>query len=576
MDPQSANLLITLLLVFGAAIVGGLIAKKLKQPTLVGYIGAGVLFGNLLPSLADQEILRFIADAGVTLLLFTLGVEFSFHRLRRVLRTVGWASVAQILVSIVIFVLVLLGLHLPFLAALFLAVAIALSSTAVVVKVLSERGELETVPGEVMTAWLVVQDLAVVPIMILLPALVSVSQAGDVHLFSALGVVGVSIVKSAFALSLIIFLGRTAIPRVLGRIAASGSREIFVLFTVGLVLVAAATTFALGLSAALGAFIAGLLIAETTQNHAIFAEIRPLRDLFAVVFFVSLGMALPIVFALRMWPMLLGLTALVMGVKWFLVMGLTRFLGYHRKTAFIVAIGLTQMSEFGFIIAQEGLTRGALSLDQYTLLVGLTFLTIFVSAPLLSSGHGLYYALHKALGKYWPKIFHTNMELENFSHDLPIKDHIVLCGYGRVGRYIGRALAMAGIPFLVVDYNSTTVSELKSKGISVVYGDPADKSVLDYAQVDFAKAVIIAIPDRHTQEMIIAHAHSLNRRIKIICRTHHEEDQKRLKSLGVHVVVQPEFEAAMMIAQRLFGDFGVPAEEIPGKISRLKLEHGMG
>ncbi len=576
MDSGSIHLLTTLFLVFGAAIVGGLIAKRLKQPPLVGYISAGVLFGNLLPRFADQELLRLIADAGVTLLLFALGVEFSFHRLRKILRTVAWAAIAQILLIVTVFFFGFLFLNFSFLSALFLSVAIALSSTAVVVKILSDRGELDTVPGMVMTAWLVVQDLAVVPIMILLPALAGVSQQGEASFVGTVGVVGVSIIKSVVALLVIVFLGKTLVPRVLGKIAEQGSREIFVLFTVGLVLLAAVTTYALGLSAALGAFIAGLLIAETTQNHAIFAEIRPLRDLFAVVFFVSLGMALPFVYVVRLWPMLLGLTAAILALKWFVVMGLARFLGYHRKTAFLVAIGLTQMSEFGFIIAKEGLSRGALSQDNYTLLVGLIFLTILISAPMLSSGHEIYYALYHALGRRWPKIFPTNPELAKIDEDLPIKNHVVLCGYGRVGRYIGRALQMADIPFLVVDYNSTTVTELKSKGIAVVYGDPAEKEVLDYAQVDFARAVVIAIPDRHTQQMVVANVQSLNRRVKIICRTHHEEDQKDLKSLGVQTIVQPEFEAAITIVSRLFSDFGVPPEDVPGKISRLKLEHGMG
>ncbi len=160
--------------------------------------------------------------------------------------------------------------------------------------------------------------------------------------------------------------------------------------------------------------------------------------------------------------------------------------------------------------------------------------------------------------------------------ELPYRDHIVLCGYGRVGKYIGRALEMAEIPFVVVDYNNATIAALKIKGIPVVYGDPADKGVLDWAQVDYAKAIIIAIPDRHTQELVIAHAQTLNRRIKIICRTHHEEDQKYLKSLGVDAVIQPEFEAALSIVERLLPSFGVADADVAGKISRLKIEHGVG
>ncbi len=576
MTAGSVSLITTLLLVFVAAIAGGITAKKLRQPTLLGYIAAGVIFGNLLPRLANRDFLHLIADSGVTLLLFTLGVEFSFYRLRQLLRSLFWATTTQLLLSIFVFLLGLLWLGFAFLPALFIAAAAALSSTAVIVKILSERGELETLPGEVATGWSVIQDLAVVPLMILLPTVAAVVASGSPTLLGTIGTLALSLLKALVALVTIIYLGRVGVPKLLARVAAVGSREIFLLTTIGLVFLAAITTYALGLSAGLGAFIAGLLVAETSQNHAIFAEVRPLRDLFAVVFFVTLGMVLPASFLLRLWPTLLGLALSVVVVKWFLVLGLMRFLSYHRKTAFLVAVYLTQVSEFGFIIAQEGLGLGALSQDQYALMVALVFLTIFVSTPLIAGGHQFYYWFWHSLGKRWPKIFPQNGDLKIGREEMNISDHIVICGYGRVGKYIGRALQMANLPFLVIDYNHNTLAELKEKGIPVVYGDPADKDVLDYAQVDLARAIIIAIPDRHTQEMIIANTQSLNRRIRIICRTHHEEDQRYLKSLGVHTLVQPEFEAALSIVERLLADFGVSPEEISGKISRLKIEHGLG
>jgi len=464
----------------------------------------------------------------------------------------------------------------PFLAALVIAIAGSLSSTAVIVKVLSERGELDTVPGEVMTGWSVIQDLAVIPIMVLLPAVIASATIGDITILSLGTALALGILKAAVALGLIMFLGKKVVPNALSKVATLGNREIFMLVTVGLVFLSALTTYVLGLSAALGAFVAGLLISETSENHAIFAEVRPLRDLFVVVFFVSIGMGIPGSYLLRSAGTLVVLTVVILCTKWFSVIGLMRFMGYHRKTSFLVAVGLTQMSEFGFIIANQGWSLGALTRDQYTLLVALTFLTILVSTPFLSRGHGLYYGLHGWLNTYMPKLFHTSLEPLDSKEELPYRDHIVLCGYGRVGKYIGRALEMAQIPFVVVDYNNATIASLRAKGVPVVYGDPADKNVLDWAQVDYAKAIIIAIPDRHTQELVIGHAQTLNRRIKIICRTHYEEDQKYLKSLGVDAVVQPEFEAAISIVERLLPSFGVADADVAGKISRLKIEHGAG
>ena len=332
MDPHSITLIATLFLVFLSAIVGGVIAKRLKLPTLIGYIASGVLFGNLLTHAVDQTFLGQIADAGVTLLLFTIGVEFSFHKLRKVLGLVSWAAITQVLVCVLLFVFVFLSLGFGFLPSLYIAVAAALSSTAIIVKVLSDRGELESVPGEWATGWSVVQDLSVIPIMIVLPTLVRVQMGAVMNIGSVFGAIGGSMLKSTIALVIIWYLGRKGIPKLLNMVAALQSREIFLLTTVGIVFLSAIVTYAIGLSGALGAFIAGLLISETSQNHAIFAEIRPLRDLFGVIFFVSLGMVLPIHAVVQMLPLLLGVAALVMLFKWFFVFGLTRFIGNHRKT----------------------------------------------------------------------------------------------------------------------------------------------------------------------------------------------------------------------------------------------------
>lgn len=576
MPSASYSLLTTLLLVFVAAIAGGVLAKKFKLPTLVGYIGSGLLLGNLLPQLVENNFLTLIADSGVTLLLFALGLEFSLIKLRKTFSSVSWAAMVQIVLSTLLFLFLGLLLGLEFLPAMIIAISAALSSTAVIVKLLSDRGELDTVPGEVATSWAVIQDLMVVPIMLILPVLVKINLQADIQLVNVIGLILLSILKSFLMLLIIFFLGRKAMPAFLGKIAQVSHREVFGLTVVAIVLSSAALTYTLGLSAALGAFLAGLIIAETSQNHAIFAEIRPLRDLFAVVFFVSLGMGLPLVILWSLGRILIVMTLAVVILKWFLVAFLVRFLGYHRKTAFLVGLLLAQMSEFGFIIGQTAFGLGAFSREQAVLLSALVFLTILLTTPLITSGHQLYYLFARTLGRYLPKIFPREANLSAQAEELPFSNHLVICGYGRVGKYIGRALQMEAIPFVVVDYNHEVAQELKSQGIQVVYGDPAEKDVLDYAQVDKARVLVIAIPDRHTQEMVIANAQSLNRRIRIICRTHHEEDQKHLKALGVQTIVQPEFEAAVSIVERLLSDFGQSPEDISGKVSRLKIEHGLG
>ena len=572
---SNLSLITTFLLLLSAAIGGGAIAMRLRLPSVLGYIAGGILAGNLVSGSIDHHLVDLIAQSGITLLLFALGVEFSFHRLRRILKAVSWLTVFQILLTFFAVLLLLLLLRVSFIPSLYLASAAGLSSTAVVVKLLSERGELDTVPGEVATGWLILQDLAVVPILILLSAVSGVTPGSSI--FSSIGAILVAMLKAGGLLLLILYLGRHGVPKLLSAVAAFKNRELLLLTTIGIVFFVGLLTYAVGLSVALGAFIAGLLVAETSQNHAVFAEIRPLRDLFAVVFFVSLGMSLPFGTMVAVWPVILTLTAAVLFVKSGIVYGLLRFVGYHRKTAFLTGLYLSQMSEFGFVLARAGTSAGALSDVHATELITVTFLTIMVSAPVITRGNNLYYAFAGFM-KRFPNLFRDKGMEAEFPEEkgYPIRDHVVICGYGRVGKYIGRALQMSGVPFLVVDYNQSTLKSLKESGIQTVYGDPADKEVLNYAQVDLAKAVVVAIPDRHTQELIIGNSLSLNRHIKIICRTHHEEDQRHLKSLGVHTVIQPEFEAALTIVAKLLNEFGVPEEEISGKMSRLKIEHGIG
>lgn len=558
MNPHTVSLLTTFLLVFAAAIGGGTIARVFGQPTIVGYIGAGAVAGAVSAGSVDKGTLALISEAGVTLLLFTLGIEFSFLRLQKVIRSVLLPAVLQLALCIAAFFALAIGLGIGPVASAFLASAFSLSSTAVVVKVLSERGELDTVPGETATGWLVVQDLAVIPLMLLLPSL----------LRGTILSVGLAVIVSVGTISAVILLARVGIPRLVAAAAAIGSRETLLLTTVAVVFLSSVVFSAIGLSAALGAFVAGLIIAETSQNHAIFAEVRPLRDVCSSIFFIALGMSVdPSVVAMRAGAVVTFLMAIIL-LKGGAIYALLRLLGYHAKSAFLVGVSLTQVSEFGFVIAAVGERIGALSPSEYSFLVAVTFGSLLFTTPVVASAHSLYYRLRWFLPKD-----HGGAGSES---QRPAQKHVVICGYGRVGKYVGRALEMAGIPFLVVDYNHQTAKLLRERGTHVIYGDPAERNVLERAHVDAAHSIVIAIPDWHTQQLIIAHAQTLNRRIRIICRTHHEEEQALLRSLGATVVVQPEFEAAVAIVERLLPEWGVAPQDMSGKISRLKIEHGMG
>lgn len=562
-----------LFLILLAGFLGGFLARRLRQPLLLGYILAGVVIGGLaLPALSNQEAVKTLAEIGVALLMFALGIEFSFARLKKVKEIAVWGGLIQILLTVFLGLLIFPRFGFDFYSSLFMASAFSLSSTAVVTKLLSEKGELDSLPGEIMVGWLLIQDLAVLPMLAILPkvAVLDTSQWGQIFL---------SIAEAAGLLFLVIILGRGLITKALDKVAAIGSRELLLLAVVALCLSAAFGTYFLGLSFALGAFLAGLIVAESSQNHAIFAEIRPLRDVFVIVFFVSLGMMITPTFIFTNLLTVVSLVAIILLIKFLVVLGLVFYLGYHTKTAFLVAVGLVQVGEFSFVLARVGINQGLIEGQIYNFIIAVALVSIVLTPSLFGLAPKFYSRARRVAGKRFPRIY--NLIFTKFDHrlateELPLENHVIICGYGRVGGWLGRALEMAQIPFVVVDYNFNVIAELKEKGIPVVYGDPGDVDVLSAAQAKKAKAVIIAIPDRHTQELVIGNCQTINPDLKIICRTHHEEDQPRLKALGVKTVIQPEFEASLSMIHRILQGYGLDKEEVAGKIKRVKIEYGMG
>lgn len=571
---MTISLLFYLLVLVVISFGFGVICKLIKLPPLVGYLISGLILGSFFKNLIQQETIVFLSELGVVLLLFTLGVEFSFAKLKSVAKTTIPGGLFQMILTTVVFMPVLIFLDFSPFEAFFAAAAFSLSSTAIVVKLLTDRGELETVTGEILVGWLILQDLAVLPLMLILSSLgKALSVSGGFDLFS----VFVTIILAGSIVTIALISGRQVIPWVMGKIASLNSRELLVIAIFAVAVGGALGSTLLGLSPALGAFLAGMLISQTLVNHAVFSEIRPLRDIFSLLFFASLGLVLPSGFLLAHVVQILVLTLIVLIVKFTITFVLTVSLGHHTKTSFIVALGLTEVGEFAFILAAGGQKTGVITTNAYAYIVSVAILSMLVFPPLFEASGRLYHFFHAFVRKH---LHFLHLNLARMSkmpkEELSYRDHVVLCGYGRVGKYIGRAFDMAHIPYVVVEYNHHKARELKEKGVPVVYGDPADIDILDYAQVDRARAVVIAIPDLTTQKEVIVHSLTLNKNIEIYCRTHHEDEQKILKALGVTAVIQPEFEASLSITHKILRSFGQKAEDIAGKISRLKIEHGLG
>lgn len=559
-----------IVLTFLIAFIGGVIARKIRLPLLTGYVFAGVLGGIFFPQLKESQGVATLANVGVAFLLFALGVEFSLYKLRQVKKVIFYGGILQILATTFwgMFLFSFFGMSLY--ESIFLGSVFSLSSTAVVVKILSDRGEMDTLPGEIMIGILVIQDLAVLPMAIILPTMSALSTS--VGIFSSLFLIVLSLVKACFLLSAVLLLGKHGMPFLIDKVSRLNSRELLLLAVSGLCLTAALFTHAIGLSFALGAFLAGILIAETSSRHAVFSEVRPLRDVFSIIFFVSLGLFFNVNFFLSSFLLILVFSIAILLVKSAVVFFITLNFGYHLKTALYASLGIFQVGEFAFLLARSELMTGHISQQTYSLVLATTLLTIIGTPFVFSILPRLYFFLETKLFvklSFFRKYLYLK---ESFIKPEELSEHVIICGFGRVGRHIGRALELARIPFVVIDYNHSVVNRLREHGQSVIFGDPTETDVLKVAGVQTAKAVIIAIGDRWSQEIITSLILTLSPHATILCRSHYDEDRERLLASGVNFVIQPEFEAGLAMISRILSIYDRD-QEISSLITQIRREH---
>lgn len=566
-----------LFLILLIGFIGGFFAKKMNLPLVVGYLLSGIIASSVPVSFLASTNIKSIAEIGVALLCFTLGLEYTLSKIKVLGETVITASFIQLVLTTLFGIAIFPFFGMNFYESMVLGVVFSLSSTAVVVKVLSEKGELESLYGEITAGWLFMQDLYTIPIIIILPTLGRLLSQEFFGIYQFLEI-GKSLLFSFIIFFLVFYAGKKVIPQLAERIANLKSRELVLLAAVTLCLSFSLLLKFFGFSFALGAFIAGVLISSSSAHHGIFAEVRPLKDLFSVVFFVTLGLMLNFSLIFNNLAVIVSFALIIIFLKFLISFLLIFFLGYHGKTSFLVATSLINVGEFAFILASMVFSQYLISENLYLLILTVSFVTLVISVPLMTIAPKVYYLIKNFFYKKFPQLtsnlnkLRGTKELENGKI---LENHVVVLGFGRVGKYICRALTMTDIPYVVVDYNHQLVKKLKSEGINIIYGDPAEIDVLQFAQVRNAKALILAYNDHHMQEIVVSNAHSLNPNLKLLCRTHADEDIKKLKGLGVEIIVQPEFEAAISIVEKLLQVFNINNEEISGKISRLKIEHGL-
>ncbi|MHB1397432.1 MAG: cation:proton antiporter domain-containing protein [Trichloromonadaceae bacterium] len=527
-----------------AALFGGLIAQKLKQPLMLGYILAGMLIGPYTGGItaSDAHEIEKLAEIGVALLLFALGLEFSLRELKPVRYIALIGTPLQILLTIGYGYLIGGWLGWDPIPSLWFGGLISLSSTMVILKTLMNQGRMGTLSSRVMIGILIVQDLAVVPLMILLPQLSD--PAGG------LPMLGLAAIKSVIFLTVMILLGTKWLPRLLALIAGWNSRELFLLSITAIGLGIGYATYLVGLSFAFGAFVAGMVLSESDYGHQALSDIIPLRDLFGLLFFTSVGMLLDPAFLFAHWWQVLMLVLLVSVGKGTILALLVRAFGYGNVVPLAVGLAMFQIGEFSFVLAQVGYSSGALNAEIYAYILSATIVSMLMT-PLVSGLTTPLYALRQRLFK--KEMLQTiNLPQEGLS------GHVVIAGGGRVGQHIARVLSQIEIPFVIVEINHRRIEECKAAGFPTIYGDASHEVVLEAARIAHAQQLLITLPVISIAQVIVRHVRQLHPELNIVVRAEGEEQMASLYQQGVYMVILPELEAGLEIARQALLHLQIP------------------
>jgi K+:H+ antiporter len=546
---------ITVALVY--ALVGGLVARRLGLPTIVGYLLAGVALSPVTPGFrGDATAIHELAEVGVILLMFGVGLHFSFRELWQVRNiAVPGALVQLFVISIAGYALARIwGFSVG--GAWVFGMAMSVASTVVLMRGFMDHGWLDTIHGKVAVGWLVFEDLITVAILVLLPALASARAATGSLGFDAILAAG----KAVLFVLVMVLVGNRLMPLVLGRVVRTRSRELFVLaaltVAVGTALLSARY---FGVSLALGAFVAGVVVSESPFSHQIGADLLPFREAFAVIFFVSVGMLVDPRLVLTYWPQLIAITLLIVVAKPLISALIAFAFPYPARTALVVAAGRSQIGEFSFILGQAGVSLGLLNQDQYALILAGALISITLNPFVLRMVDPIERRLRR-----WPLLWRVldRRDAEPLPNTTGLSDHVVIVGCGRVGRHIAEALAKLSIPRLVVEVDPERIDKLRELGILVLYGDASSSEILEHARLDRARALVITLPDDVAALTALTTARRLSPHVRVIARASTWDAARRLKAAGAAEVVRPELEGGVEIVRRTLLGLDLPVGEV--------------
>ncbi len=530
-----------------AALIGGFIAQRLKQPLIVGYMLVGILVGPHTGGVTVTQVhdIELLAEIGVALLLFALGIEFSLKRLGQVRKIALAGTAIQLLLTIIAGWAVGRLFGWPAYQSLWFGALISLSSTMVILKTLGHSGGLNTLTARIMIGMLIVQDLAVVPMIIILPELRDPERG--------FGVLALAAVRAVVFLAFMIYGGSRLIPALLKRIARWGSRELFIIALMALGVGIGYASYLFGLSFAFGAFVAGMVLSESDYSHQALSEIVPLRDVFGMLFFVSLGMLLDLRYLVENLPQILSAAGFVFLLKVTIFASITRVFGYGNGAPLTVGLSMFQVGEFAFVLARVGVSRQALGSDQYSFVLAVALLTM-VATPFSMR------AAEPVSRWFARRARHPLPTLQPGERDL--RNHIVIAGYGRVGSFTADVLNKLGFPCAVIELDYYAADRAREASIPMVYGDAASPVVLAAAGIVDARLLLVTVPAASDVELVVQRARSLNQGLRIVARAQYPAQMKTLRALGVDEAVQPESEAALEIVRQALTHLDVPGVQI--------------
>lgn len=539
------------------------IFNRLRLPTIVGFIITGVLIGPYgLKLIRDVGAIEVLAELGVVLLLFTIGLEFSLRRILEMKRLFLLGGGLQVVLTTLLATLVAYLVGRPAEQAIFFGFLFTLSSTAIVLKSYVDRAEIDAPHGRVGIGILLFQDLSIVPMMLMIPVL-SGTQGGS------FGRIALTIIIAIGAIAAIILMARIIVPCLLHHIVRLRSSEVFIISIVVLSLGTSWLTSQFGLSLALGAFIAGIVLSESEYSHQIVADILPFRDVFNSVFFISIGMLLSLSSLAENVVSVLGWVGLLIVGKTLLILAVVRLLGYSMRISVLAALGLAQIGEFSFILAKTGLAEGLISTTDYQRFLAASIISMVATPFLIKAAPRIAYAVQARFVQ--DSVFEPSVAgVEPSTADM--RGHVVIVGFGLNGRHLAKVLRRTGVPYVVLELNAETVRRAREQGEPVVYGDATRNEVLSHVGAEYARIIVLATSDPAATRHTVSLARQLNPDVHIIVRTRYMAEIEDLRALGADEVIPEEFETSIEIFSRVLSEYGFARSVIQRQIGAIRDE----